>query len=59
MLYPSVPRLAASVVVLAMLLVTLACYLQLLAFVCFAVAAMPYLLEVLNFDHLLSCKVFS
>ena len=59
MLYPSPPRLAASVVVATILLVIFAHSLQLLVFVCFIVAATPHLLEAATSYHILSYKAIS
>ena len=59
MLYPFPPGLAASVVVLNILLVAPTPSLQQLAYMYFAVATMPYLLEVLTSYHVLSHKAIS
>ena len=56
MLYPSLPRLATSVVVVDILLIALAYSLQLLAYVYFAVAIMLHILEASTFYHILSYK---
>ena len=59
MLYPSLPRLAASVVGLNTLLIALTHSLQLLAYIYFTVAAMPYLLKALTSYYILSHKAIS
>ena len=57
MLCPSLPGLAASIIVLTTFLVAATCSLQQLAYVGFAVATIPYLLVVLTSYHTLSHKV--
>ena len=59
MLYPSLPGLAASIVVLTTLIVTPAHSPQLLAYMYFAVSAMPHLLEASTSYHVLSHKAIS
>ena len=57
--YSSPPRLAASVVVVTILLIALAYSLQLLAYMYFRVVAMLHLLEASTSYHVLSHKVIS
>ena len=52
----SLPGLAASVIFLTTLLIALTYSIQQLAYICFTVAAMPYLFEVVTFYYVLSCK---
>ena len=59
MLCPSPPGLAVSVIILTKLLVAPTHSLQLLAYVCFAVAAIPYLSEFSTSYYILSHKAIS
>ena len=59
MLYPSPPRLVASVIDVIALLATPAHSLQLLAYMNFAVTEMQHLQEVLTSYHVLSHKAIS
>ena len=59
MLYSSLPGLAASIVILTLLLIAPTYSLLLLVYIYFALAAMPYQLKVLTFYHILSHKVIS
>ena len=59
MLYLSHPRLVASVIAITTLLVAFAHSFQLLAYLYFAVVAMPYILEASTSYHILSHKAIS
>ena len=54
---PSLPGLAASVVIFTTFLVAPTYSLQQLVYVCFVMAAMPHLLEILTSYHVLSQKI--
>ena len=56
---PSLPGLVASDIILTTLLLALICSLQKLAYVCFSLAEMPYILEVLTSYHIVICKAIS
>ena len=58
-LYPSPPRLAASVIVFTTSLVAPICGLPQLVYLCFAVATMPHPLEASTYYHVLFHKVIS